>query len=113
MKIKDIKPYQKKIDLVAKVIEKTEVRSVTSRLDNVEHKVCEALIGDETATIYLTLWDASIDKLENNKVYSFSNLYSSEFKKSLRVNLGRFGEFKELTQELQVNNDVKMSVDIE
>ena len=87
MNIKEIKPYQKKIDIVGEVLEKTQLRSVTSRLDNVEHKVCEAKIGDDTGTIFLTLWDASIDKLVVGKTYSFTNLYSSEFKKELRINL--------------------------
>jgi len=95
MKIKEIRPYQKKIDIVGEILEKTPLRSVTSRLDNVEHKVCEAKVGDDTGTIYLTLWDASIEKLVVGKTYSFNNLYSSEFKKELRVNLGRFGEFSE------------------
>ena len=113
MKIKDLKPYQKKIDLVAKILEKTEIRSVTSRLDNVEHKVCEALVGDDTGTVYLTLWDLAIEKLEIGKVYSFNNLYSSEFKKSLRLNLGRFGEYKEIDQNIEVNTDNKISTDIE
>lgn len=112
MKVKDVKQFQKKISLICKVIEKTPLRKVISRLDEIEHKVCEALIGDETGTIYLTLWDDSINKLEDGKVYSFANLYSSEFKKSLRLNIGRFGEFKEVLQEMQVDLENKMSKDV-
>jgi len=95
MKINEIKSYQKKIDIVGNVVEKTPLRSVVSRLDNIEHKVCEAVIQDDTGKIYLTLWDDSIEKLEIGKTYIFSNLFSSEFKNELRVNLGRFGEFRE------------------
>jgi replication factor A1 len=114
MKVKDIKQFQKKITLVCKVVKKTPIRKVVSRLDDVEHNVCEALIGDETGTIYLTLWDAAIEKLEDGKIYSFENLYSSEFKKSLRLNLGRFGEFKEVKEEISVNleNQVSKEVDV-
>ncbi|MDD4049551.1 MAG: hypothetical protein PHX47_00915 [Candidatus ainarchaeum sp.] len=112
MKVKDIKPFQKKISLLCKVISKTEIRKVVSRLDEIEHKVCEALIGDDTGVVYLTLWDLSIEKLEEGKVYSFENLYSSEFKKSLRLNLGRFGEFKEVSQEIEVNNENNISKEV-
>jgi ssDNA-binding replication factor A large subunit len=112
MKVKDIKPFQKKISLLCKVISKTEIRKVVSRLDEIEHKVCEALIGDDTGVVYLTLWDLSIEKLEEGKVYSFENLYSSEFKKSLRLNLGRFGEFKEVSQEIEVNNENNISQEV-
>jgi ssDNA-binding replication factor A large subunit len=96
MKINEIKPYQKKINLVATVKGKTDIRTVISRLDNIEHKVSEAKLIDKTGEVLLTLWDASIDKLKEGKTYSFTNLYSSEFKKSLRLNLGRFGEYKEV-----------------
>jgi len=99
MKINEIKLYQKKIDIIGDVLEKTPLRSVTSRLDNVEHKICEAKISDDTGTIYLTLWDASIDNLQVGRKYSFTNLYSSEFKKELRINLGRFGEFNEIKEK--------------
>jgi ssDNA-binding replication factor A large subunit len=112
MKVKDIKPFQKKISLLCKVISMTEIRKVVSRLDEIEHKVCEALIGDDTGVVYLTLWDLSIEKLEEGKVYSFENLYSSEFKKSLRLNLGRFGEFKEVSQEIEVNNENNISKEV-
>lgn len=113
MKIKDIKQFQKKITLLCKVLKKTPLRKVVSRLDDIEHNVCEALIGDETGTIYLTLWDASIERLEEGKVYSFENLYSSEFKKSLRLNLGRFGEFKEVFQEISVNLENQLSKEVD
>lgn len=111
MKINEIKAYQKKIDFTALVLEKTELRKVVSKLDDVEHKVCEALVGDETGTVLLTLWDQAIDSLEVGKVYSFKNLYSSEFKKSTRLNLGRFGEFKLVDKKIDVNKENKISKD--
>jgi replication factor A1 len=113
MKVKEIKPFQKKIELVCKVIKKTPVRKVISRLDEIEHSVCEALIGDQTGTVYLTLWDKSIENLKEGSVYSFKNLYSSEFKKSLRLNLGRFGEFKEENQDIDVDLENNFSKEVE
>ncbi len=112
MKVKDIRQFQKKITLTCKVILKTPLRKVVSRLDEIEHRVCEVLIGDDTGTVYLTLWDASIDSLYEGKVYLFENLYSSEFKKSLRLNLGRFGEFKEVLEDIIVNTENQMSKDV-
>jgi ssDNA-binding replication factor A large subunit len=102
-KIDKIKPFQKKIDLIAKVIEKTPIREVISKLDESKHNVCEAILGDDTGTIYLTLWDGTIEKIEVNKTYYFTNLFSSEFKKSVRLNIGRFGDFKEADNDLSVN----------
>ncbi|HNW05718.1 MAG TPA: hypothetical protein PK655_03355 [archaeon] len=104
-KIRDIKHYQKKVDIVAKVIDKTNVREVVSKLDETRHKVCEVLIGDETGTIYLTMWDDAISKIEIGKTYIFRNLFSSEFQKSMRLNIGRFGEFEETDKQIDVNLD--------
>ncbi len=102
MKIEEIKSYQKKINVLAKVIDKTEIREVNSRLDNTKHNVCEAILADETGKVYLTLWDDAIEKIEVGKTYLFQNLFSSEFKKELRLNIGRFGTFEETDQEVQV-----------
>ncbi len=108
--ISDIKSFQKKIDLIAKVIDKTAVREVVSKLDETKHNVCEILIGDETGTIYLTAWDDAINKIELGKTYSFRNLFSSVFQNTLRLNIGRFGEFEEVSKSIDVNLDNFMSV---
>jgi replication factor A1 len=102
MKIKDIKPFQKKIDLIAKVVNKTEPRKVTSKIDNIEHTVCEAVLEDETGTILLTLWDNVIDTIDIGKIYVFRNLYSSEFKNEVRLNLGRFGTFEIAKSNMEI-----------
>lgn len=102
-KIRDIKHFQKKVDLIAKVIDKTNIREVTSKLDETKHTVCEVLIGDDTGTIYLTVWDEAISKIEIGKTYIFRNLFSSEFQKSMRLNIGRFGEFEETDQQIDVD----------
>jgi replication factor A1 len=102
-KIRDIKHFQKKVDLIAKVIDKTNIREVTSKLDETKHKVCEVLIGDDTGTIYLTVWDEAISKIEIGKAYIFKNLFSSEFQKSMRLNIGRFGEFQETDAQIDVD----------
>ncbi len=101
-KIRDIKHFQKKVYLVAKVIDKTNIREVVSKLDETKHKVCEVLIGDETGTIYLTMWDDAISKIQIGKTYLFRNLFSSEFQKSMRLNIGRFGEFEEFEKQMDV-----------
>ena len=58
MKVGGLETYSRNIDTVVKVVSKTEIRTVTSRRDLSTHKVCEALVGDETGCINLVLWDA-------------------------------------------------------
>ena len=110
MKISELKPYSKKVDVTVKVISKNEVREVTSKLDNSTHKVTEVVVGDDSGCILLTLWDETIDQLEIGKSYTITNGYTSQFRDSLRLNIGRYGEFAEAKEEVKdVNESVNIS----
>jgi replication factor A1 len=110
MKIADLRPYQKKVDVTVKVLEKNEIREVTSKLDDSQHKVTEALVGDNTGTVLLTLWDDIIDKTEEGKSYKIGNAYTQLFKNSLRLNIGRYGTIEETSEETgQINEQNNIS----
>ncbi|MBU2477059.1 hypothetical protein KKG83_06325 [Candidatus Micrarchaeota archaeon] len=110
MKISELRPFQKKVELTVKVLEKNEVREVTSKLDNSSHKVTEALVGDDSGTILLTLWDDMIDKVELEKNYKVNNAYTSLFKNSLRLNIGRYGELTDSEEDVaEVNKENNLS----
>ncbi len=109
-KVNELRPFQKKVELNVKVLEKNEIREVTSKLDNSSHKVTEALVGDETGTILLTLWDDMIDRVETDKTYKINNAYTSLFKNTLRLNIGRYGELSDSDEEVsEVNKDNNLS----
>lgn len=99
-KISELRPFQKKVELAVKVLEKNEVREVTSKLDNSNHKVTEALVGDESGVILLTLWDDMIDRVKLEKTYKVTNAYTSLFKNCLRLNIGRYGELADSEEEI-------------
>jgi len=110
MKVSEIRPYAKKIDLVVRAISKNGEREVSSRLDSSTHKVTEALVGDESGTVLLTLWDDAIAKVEEGKTYKLTNAYASFFKNSLRINLGRFGTAEENAESVEnVNSENNLS----
>ena len=104
MKVEELKPYQKKIDLIVKAIEKNDAREVVSKLDDSKHRVTEALVGDETGCILLTLWDEAIEQVEAGKTYKLENGYTQFFKNSLRLNIGRFGKFEESSDKIEEAN---------
>jgi replication factor A1 len=110
MKVNELKPFGKKIDLVVKALSKAETREVTSKLDNTTHKVTEAKVADDTGAVLLTLWDDAIENVQDGKVYKITNAYTSLFKNSLRVNIGRYGQIEESTDSLdQVNEENNIS----
>ena len=109
MKISELRPFAKKVELTIKAIGKNEVREVQSKLDNSTHKVTEAVVGDDSGTILLTLWDDAIDKVEVGKTYKIANGFTSLFKNSLRLNLGRYGELTDSDETVEVNETNNVS----
>jgi ssDNA-binding replication factor A large subunit len=94
MKVADLNQYSRQINVVVRVISKTDIREVTTKMDETQHKVCEALVADDTGAIYLTLWDDAVDKIEEDQVIAISNAYMNTFKGSMRMNIGRYGSFE-------------------
>jgi replication factor A1 len=109
MKISELRPFAKKVELTVKALSKNEIREVTSKLDNSTHKVTEVMVGDDSGTVLLTLWDDAIEKVEPGKSYKIANAFTSLFKNTLRLNLGRYGELSEAEEEVEVNEQNNMS----
>ncbi|MHC1591676.1 MAG: single stranded DNA-binding domain-containing protein, partial [Candidatus Helarchaeales archaeon] len=108
--VEELGPKMYNINIKVKCVEKSEIREVTSKKDESTHRVAEALIGDETGSIILTLWDDSIDKVEPDKCYNILNSYTSIFRGNLRLNLGKFGQLEESDEEiLEVSLDNNLS----
>lgn len=105
MKINELRPFQKKVDLPLKVVKIMEVREVSSKLDNSTHKVTEALVGDDTGSVLLTLWDEAIEQVKENQSYNLENGYTSLFKNTLRLNVGRYGKLTESEEDIGTVNE--------
>ena len=97
-KVADLNQCSRQINVVVKVISKTDIREVTTRMDETQHRVCEALVADDTGAIYLTLWDDAVDTIEEDQVVSITNAYMNTFKGSMRLNIGRYGKWEVVTE---------------
>ncbi len=97
-KVGDLNSYSRRIYTVVKVMSKTEEREVTSRRDMSTHRVAEALVGDETGTVYMTLWDDVLDAVEEGMVLNIKDAYINLFRGSMRLNLGRYGSYDVLDE---------------
>ncbi|MCK4309946.1 MAG: single-stranded DNA-binding protein [Methanomicrobia archaeon] len=109
MKIEELGPRNREIEMNFKVVSIGEENEVVSKRDGSSHKFAEAVVGDETATIIMTLWDDDIGNLEEGKTYKLENGYTTLFRSSLRLNSGRYGKIEEVEEEIEVNSDNDMS----
>jgi len=93
-KIDAVKPLEKHLDVVFKVLEKEEEREITNKSGET-HRVCDFTVADETGSIVITLWNEDIDALEIDKVFKLSNGFANVFRNSLRLSKGKFGALAE------------------
>lgn len=91
VKISELSAYSKQVNTTVKVVQKGEARETVSRQDGTTHRVLDALVGDDTGTIYMTLWDDNIDKVNEGDTLNVKNGYVRPFKGSMRLNIGRYG----------------------
>jgi len=114
VKVGELTPTSRAVNVKAKVVSKSEIRSVASGRDGAPHTVCDALIGDETGCIYLTLWDNNIDKVKEGETISIGNGYVSLFRGSMRLNIGRYGTLETakepLTCEVNTQNNLSSKI---
>ncbi len=111
VKVGELTPNSKAVNVTAKVVSKSEVRDVASGRDGAPHRVCDALIGDETGCIYLTLWDDNIDKVSIEETIRIGNGYVNLFRGNMRLNVGRAGTLEVAKEPFagEVNTQNNMS----
>jgi replication factor A1 len=101
-KVGDLTPQSKAVNVTAKVVSKTEIREIPMGRDGSPHKVCDALIGDETGVVYLTLWDDNIEKVNEGDSVRIENGYVTLFKGNIRLNIGKYGKLEPAKEPLSV-----------
>ena len=97
VKVETLGPNSREVNVVVKVVSKSEVRNVTGR-DYSVHRVADALVGDETGCVVLTLWDENIDKINEEATLRVTNGYVNLFRGNMRLNIGRYGSYQILEE---------------
>jgi len=104
LKISELRP-RVRVDTTFKVLEKSEPRVTRDG-----KKVTEALVGDDSGTVLMTLWEESIDEVEVGKTYTLTNGYANLFRGSLRLTIGRMGSIEASEEDVgEVNTENNMS----
>jgi replication factor A1 len=113
-KVSELSPSSRAVNVLAKVVSKTEVRNITAGRDGEPHKVSDALVGDETGCVYLTLWDDNIEKVKEGDTVSVKNGYINLFRGNMRLNVGRYGTLEIADQAIagEVNTENNVSTQV-
>lgn len=104
MKISEMRP-RARVDTTFKVLEKNEPRETRTG-----KRVTEAVVGDDSGTVLMTLWEETIGEVDVGKTYTITNGYANLFRGSLRLTTGRMGSLEESEEEVgEVNTENNMS----
>jgi replication factor A1 len=109
VKVETLSPRSRRIYSTVKVVSKNPIREVSSRRDGSQHKVTEVLVGDETGSVFLTLWDDAIEQVNEGDIVDIDNAYVTLFRGNMRLNLGRFGSMtpsEENMEEVNTENNL-------
>lgn len=108
-KVRDLTPNSKQVNVLAKVLSIGEPKEVMGKFGD-PRKVCEAVVGDDTATITLSLWNEQIGSIQKDEVILVDNGYVSLVRGHMRLNVGRYGNLSKSTESIgDVNQTLDMS----
>ncbi len=99
VKIEDLRVGMKKVNVIAEVLETSQPSKVHTQFrDNA--LVSNAVIGDETGTILLCLWDQQVNAVSVGDCIEVSNSHVATFKGDKQLRLGKNGKIKKLEKAL-------------
>lgn len=108
-KVRDLTPNSKQVNVLAKVLSVGEPKEVMGKFGD-PRKVCEAVVGDDTAVITLSLWNEQIGSIAKDEVILVDNGYVSLVRGHMRLNVGRYGNLSKSTEAIaEVNQSLDMS----
>ena len=111
VKVGELTSTSRAVNVIAKTVSKSEVRNIAAGRDGAPHRVSDALVGDDTGCVYLTLWDDNIEKVKEGDTVNVKNGYINLFRGNMRLNVGRYGtlEIAEQPFEGEVNTENNVS----
>jgi replication factor A1 len=113
VKIRELSPKSKRVNTVFRVVSIDDAKNVRSKRDRTAHAVTEAVVGDDSGVISMTLWDESLNKISAGKTYRIVNGYVTLFRGTMRLNIGKLGEFEEapdMVAEVKRDNNMSQKV---
>jgi replication factor A1 len=108
--ISELSQQSKSVSTYFKIIDISEARTVKVRSTGRQHRVADAIVGDSSGIVILTLWNEWIDELKIGMSYLLQSGYVSVYDGSIRLNIGRNGEIIKLDRSIEpVNESLNMS----
>lgn len=105
VQVKDLKPGMENVSIKVRVLEVNQPRVIQTRAGT--RTLSEAIVGDETGRVKLTLWGRAVGKLSEGRVFTIEGAWVTVFKGKVQLNAGSRTEIKEISDEsFPSSNDI-------
>ena len=104
IKINQLKPFKRNVNIKALVMEIGETREGTSKRTGEPFKLTEVKLGDDTAIVMATVWGDTINNISEGNTYEFIGVSTTLFQGSLRVNINNRTKIRESETPIDKNS---------
>jgi len=109
-KVSGLTPQSKNVNILVKIVSVGEPKEIPNRFGGEPKRVAEAVVGDETGTVVLSLWQDQIGSVQENDVLYIENGYVSLVQGHIRLNVGKYGKMTKSDKDIPaVNSEVNVS----
>jgi len=109
VKISQLTPESRNVNLVVKVIERSEAREFYSQRSGKHLRICNVTVGDESGIIKMTLWNEQVNDFQVGDTVKIINAYTTLFKGHMKLQIGKHGSYKIVPREItrvNLSNDM-------
>ncbi|MEM1768521.1 MAG: OB-fold nucleic acid binding domain-containing protein [Desulfurococcaceae archaeon] len=96
--IKELKPNQENISIIARVIQTTPPRTINTRKG--VRTISNAIIGDESGRVEAVLWGVKAGSLNVNDVVEINGAWTTSFRGKVQLNIGKTSTIKKVDNNL-------------
>ncbi len=86
IKVMNLKPDMRDVNIVVRVISAEEPKSINTRSG--QRTISEALVGDDTGRIKLTLWGKAAGSVKEGQAIRLSGAWTTAFRGEVQLNIG-------------------------
>ena len=108
VKVDELTPHSRKVFIRVRVVDVESPQNVENR-EGGSRSVTEAVVGDETATIRMTLWDDEARSVTQGETVEIHNGYVGLLRGHMRLYIGRYGKLHSSTETV---SEVNLALDL-
>lgn len=95
-KVMELKPEMRNINMTVRVISSDEPKTISTRSG--QRTISEAIVGDETGRVKLTLWGKAAGTVEEGQVIEIRGAWTTTYRGDVQLNIGGANNVKVVTE---------------